>query len=190
MTTTKKALPFHDAVPLNKRSERQEPRIVYNFPSFLLVAFRTLSGLVHARLTAVPIACSGPTAEPSQKHVAAAAKIAKSQQPFSQGNRFISAHIWNPRESGAVVLSLFLTTINLNPKTLTIAIDSTLLRRFAAIKVGCGFQFDSVQKNSAADILGIMDGCRSWDALLFPIIWQTNLHDLILAGRSAPGGIL
>lgn len=79
----------------------------------------------------------------SKKNVTAAVKIAKVQQHFSQGNRFVGAYVWNPRASGVAVISLVITTINLNPKTATIANDSTLLNRFGAKIVGCGFRFDS-----------------------------------------------
>jgi len=112
-------------------------------PSFWQVGFRTKSGFLQARVPIVTNAPAWHTAGPSGKKVTAAVKIAKLQPNLFLGNRFVGAYVWNPRESGVAVISLAITSIHLNPKTVTFANDSILPNGFGVKIVACGFQFDS-----------------------------------------------
>lgn len=85
-----------------------------------------------------------------RKTVTAAVKIAKLQRHFSNVNRFVSAYVWNAWELGMAVIGLVIKTLNLNDKTLTIAIDSTLLNKFGSKIFGCGFHFNSDQKKNCS----------------------------------------
>jgi len=85
-----------------------------------------------------------------KKTVTAAVKLSKLHQHFSNVNRFVSAYAWNPWELGMAVIKLVIKTLNLNTRTLTIAIDSTLLSKFGSKIFGCGFHFNSDQKKNCS----------------------------------------
>jgi len=85
-----------------------------------------------------------------KKTVTAAVKLSKLHQHFSNVNRFVSAYAWNPWELGMAVIKLVIKTLHLNNRTLTIAIDSTLLSKFGSKIFGCGFHFNSDQKKNCS----------------------------------------
>jgi hypothetical protein len=83
-----------------------------------------------------------------KKTVTAAIKIANLEKQFSNVNRFVSQYIWDVWKLGIAVLKLVIKTLNLQSKTLTIAIDSTLLSKFGTKIFGCAYHYNSAQKNN------------------------------------------
>jgi len=106
-----------------------------------------------------------------KKTVTAAVKIAGLHRHFSNVNRFMSKYSWDPRQLGIAVLKLIIRILNLSHRTLTIAIDSTLLSKFGLKIFGCGFHFNGDQKkNKSKYICG-----HEW--LVMGLLYYSKLFD-------------